>query len=51
MDNGQIWFDSINFAKPKAYCLHEGVEKNQEETKKSVNEIIDFFKYRIFNDN
>jgi len=42
MDNGQIWFDSINFSKPKAYCSHEGIEKEAEETKRSVDEIIDF---------
>lgn len=44
MNNGQIWFDSINFAKPKAYCSHEGAEKEPEETIKSVEEIIKFFK-------
>lgn len=43
MDNGQIWFDSINFAKPVAYRENEeGTEKDQVPTKESANEIIDF---------
>jgi hypothetical protein len=45
MDNGQIWFDSINFAKPKAYCSHEGIEKEPEQMRQSIDEIIEFLGY------
>jgi hypothetical protein len=42
MDNGQIWFDSFNFAKPKEHCPHEGVEKDPEMLKASVEEVVKF---------
>ncbi|KAI6173227.1 hypothetical protein M3Y98_01059400 [Aphelenchoides besseyi] len=42
MDNGQIWFDSINFAKPKPDCNHEGTEREPSVVEQSVKEIIRF---------